>query len=177
MKYIFLDIDGVLNSGQNAWKFIHNPELLPQYRFLGKGDWVEVELLNRLIELVKDEDAKIVGVSSWFTFIKDPKAELKEIEDVLMLPVYDVSHSTGGGVHRGHGVLSWLKEKGYDETRDSFVVLDDGGERYYGFPTVITNGRTGLTDDDIILAKEHLNNPLSLEECLSLQKDYKYKEV
>ena len=108
MKYIFLDIDGVLNSGQNAWKFIHNPELLPQYRFLGKGDWVEVELLNRLIGLVKDEDAKIVGVSSWFTFIKDPKAELKEIEDVLMLPVYDVSHSTGGGVHRGHGVFELI---------------------------------------------------------------------
>lgn len=177
MKYIFLDIDGVLNSGQNAWKFIDNPALLPQYRFLSKGDWVEVDLLNRLIKLVKDEDAKIVGVSSWFTFIKDRESEMKQIEDVLLLPVYDVSHCTGGGVSRGHGVLTWLEEKGYDEKKDSFVVLDDGGERYYGFPTVITDGRIGLTDEDIILAKELLNRSLNLKDCIQLQKNYKYKEA
>lgn len=177
MKYIFLDIDGVLNSSQNVWKFIKNPDLLPNYRFLNKGDWVEVNLLNKLIRLVEEEDAKIVGVSSWFTFIKNKESEIKEIENVLLLPVYGVSHSTGGGVSRGHGVLSWLEEQGYDESKDSFVVLDDGGERYYGFPTVITNGRIGLTDDDINLAKEFLNNPLSLKQCLSLQKNYKYREI
>lgn len=181
MKYVFLDIDQVLNSTVNAWKFIDNPELKSNYRFLDGGNWVEVELLNKLIKFVKEEEAKVVGVSSWFAFCSDKdyqgRFELSKIEKVLQLPVYDVSHSTGGGVKRGAGVLSWLREKGYQEGVDSFVVIDDGGERYYAYPTVVVDGKTGLSDKDILLAKEMLLTPMSLNDCESLQNGYRYKET
>lgn len=183
MKYIFLDIDGVLNGANNVWKFVDDPALESNYRFLDRGNWVEVEILKRLQNLVNETGAVIIGISSWFiSGRKGSKGYIKEfgleaIEEVLELPIFDISDCVGGSEERGRGLLNWLSRNNYDESKDSFVVLDDGGERYYNFPTVISNGRTGLTDNDIILAKYFLNNPLSLDECLSLQKDYKYKEV
>lgn len=185
MKYIFLDIDGVLNSANNAWIFIKRPDLKINFRFLDRGNWVEIPLLNLLKDLVNDNHAMIVGVSSWFSWNDEFPPEhffskqsvIQAIEDTLQLPVYSVVDYTGGSEWRGASVLRWLEAHNYSQDKDAFVVLDDGGERYYNFPTVISNGRTGLTKEDMIQAQLLLDNPLDLTVCQQQQKGYKYKDI
>lgn len=183
MKYIFLDIDGVLNGADNAWQFIKNPDLKPDYRFLDSGNWVEIEILNRLKRLVKNNNAVIIGISSWFAWSEDvpddhffsKKSVIKGIEDTLQLPVYSVVDYTGGSEWRGSSVLKWLKDNNYSQNKDAFVVLDDGGDRYYNFPTVICNGKTGLTEKNLNEAQIFLDNSLNLAACQEKQINYKYK--
>lgn len=183
MKYIFLDIDGVLNSANNAWKFIKQPELKVNYRFLDRGNWVEITLLDLLKDFIKNNNAVIVGISSWFSWDEQLPEEhffsknsvLQAIENTLQLPVYSVIDYTGGSEARGRSLLKWLEDNNYSPDKDAFVVLDDGGDRYYNFPTVIINGKTGLTTENMVKAQFFLDSPLNLDICKKQQEDYKYK--
>lgn len=155
MKYIFLDIDGVLNSANGKKKYDKNPQNEKEFRTVYYQDfpyeYLEVDLLMKLHDIIYKTGAVIVGVSSWFWFKDTPHHDLgyKNVSKVLSLPIYDISDCYTGGIARGNGVISWLKRKEYNPEVDSFVILDDRDE-YYNFPIKKINSVTGLTDEDVI---------------------------
>lgn len=125
MKVIFLDIDGVLNSGQTL---VSGFDLYKDY------------LLN-LKELVNKTGAKIVLMSSWRNFIKrgargvfaptyrkgrgyHPLGNLLLFTFALHgLSLYDkVSDVELSSSNRGQDILKWLETH---PQVTSFVILDD----------------------------------------------------
>ena len=116
MKVIFLDVDGVLNSGQTL---VSGFDLYKDY------------LLN-LKELVNKTGAKIVLTSSWRNFIKrgargrgyHPYGELLLFTFALHeLSLYDkVSDVELSSSNRGQDILKWLE---MHPQVTSFVILDD----------------------------------------------------
>jgi hypothetical protein len=73
MKIIFLDVDGVLNSNIKSYSEI----LISEFPYAV----LQVELLELLVDIVKETNAKIVFSTSWVLFDKefdDLKKELKK---------------------------------------------------------------------------------------------------
>lgn len=166
MKYIFLDIDGVLNTytGRMTLSDIYNDsDQNNLYRFVEydgiKHEFLEMKLLKKLHEIIYKTGAVIVGVSSWFGFLDSEYKEetLEKIPKALSLPIYDISDSCSGGESRGYGVLSWLERNGYNPDKDSFVILDDSA-RFYTFEIRAINSQLGLTDEDVKHAIKVLNS-------------------
>lgn len=154
MKYIFLDIDGVLNCREGREEYLKNPLDENKFRNLciqGVNiEYVEVKLLRRLHEIVYKTGAVIVGVSSWFWYTDHP--ELDYVNNIMFkilgLPIYATSNCIQGGKSRGEGVLSWLKENNYNENNDSFIVIDDSDDFYSFDIRKITPGK-GISNEDV----------------------------
>lgn len=125
MKVVFVDVDGVLNSGSTLCKGI---EFYPDF-------------MNNLKELVTSTNSKIVLSSSWRNFIaKDPSGIFKPKkssksgmssngEELLTqfsdygLSVYDTISSVElSQCNRGKEILSWLQD---NSNVVDFVILDD----------------------------------------------------
>lgn len=184
MKYIFLDVDGVLNSEEMCK---HKP--FPKCRGL-MG--IEKSKVKRLKQIVEATDAKIVLTSSWkksfdafkrngykviqieesdlVNFWHDEVAELgyfgKYLSNKLYeqkLRVYDTtSRYEGNPSRRGNGILAYLK----DHPAEAYVILDDENfQDYQGRPDiqnhlVLTNWLIGLSEDDVETAIKILSNKL-----------------
>lgn len=163
MKYIFLDIDGVLNTYTGKKDYITNYSNNNKYRTVNYDgipfDFLEVKILRKLHEIVYKTGAVIVGVSSWFS-MKDTSYEsqmMQQITKALSLPIYDISDCYAGGKARGDGVISWLIKNNYNQEKDSFVVIDDCPQ-FYNFEVRKINSRSGLTNEDVNHAIEVLNS-------------------
>lgn len=143
MKYIFLDIDGVLN---NAKTVARSPD-----GYVG----VSSNLGKRLRRIIEENHASVVLTSSW----KDCSSEhdynylLKKLGLYLATPVATISEPEGMMSKRGAGITAFLKENNCDQ----FVILDDFtfDFREEGlFPhLVLIDPEIGLTDEDVIRAK------------------------
>ena len=107
MKYLFLDIDGVMNSA---------------------ADWFSTKLINdRPFELLKkiidETGAKIILSSSWRTGYEHGTCDLlKQRLTEYGLSIDDVTPQSG---RRGKEIQEWLMAHDYDENVDNFVILDD----------------------------------------------------
>lgn len=145
MKIIFLDIDGVLNSGE--YLYAHNCD-----------EWVEqidpdaVSLLN---ELVADTQAQIVISSSWR--IARSLSEIKNYfkERGFMGDIIDVTPSNyRGETERGNEIQEWLDT----HQVDSFVILDDDSDMAHLRDYLVkTSFEHGLQPEHITKAKKILN--------------------
>ena len=178
-KYIFLDIDGVLNSEE---MLNHKP--FPKCRgIMG----IEKSKVKRLKQIVEATGAEIVLTSSWkksFDAFKRngyrvDKYDLndlwvEELEELgyfgkyLSNKLYDqklrVSDTTSryerNPNYRGNGILAYLK----DHPAEAYVILDDENFRdYQSRPAiqdhlVLTDYMTGLSDDDVEKAIKILSN-------------------
>ena len=178
-KYIFLDIDGVLNSEE---MLNHKP--FPKCRgIMG----IEKSKVKRLKQIVEATGAEIVLTSSWkksFDAFKRngyrvDKYDLndlwvEELEELgyfgkyLSNKLYDqklrVSDTTSryerNPNYRGNGILAYLK----DHSAEAYVILDDENFRdYQSRPAiqdhlVLTDYMTGLSDDDVEKAIKILSN-------------------
>lgn len=163
MKYIFLDIDGVLNTYTGKQDYVTNYSDSDKYRTVKYDgipfDFLEVRILRKLHEIVYKTGAVIVGVSSWFS-MRDTLYEnqmMEQITKALSLPIYDISDYFGGGKARGRGVISWLNKNNYNPEKDSFVIIDDS-QQYYDFEIKAVNSRQGLTDKYVQYAINILNS-------------------
>lgn len=156
---IFLDIDGVLNSSITH-KYAPDSEKL----FIG-SDWVYVPMLQTFKNFVIGHNAKIVGVSSWFS-TKQPQENVK-IMEALGLAEYFIGTTdyTGGGMSRGSSVLRYVEQN--QLTR--WAVLDDAGASMYQFPTVIVNGRLGISKFDLDQLARQMKANIDLGMCKQLQ--------
>lgn len=160
-RFLFLDIDGVLNS--RDWDrfyqdndFKYNSDVDPDI------DFRAVERINKLIE---ETGCEIILSSSWRFFLKETKNRLTnsglryEIKDIIkgMESVYDddwpdVKHPT-----RGDLIADYVNEN----PCESYVILDDIDEMTEEQKPffIKTKNNYGFTDKDLdqainILAKK-----------------------
>lgn len=148
-KFIFLDIDGVLNSEQFYEEKTQKErfeELRKEFEddiafMLADIDLKAVELLNKLTDATK---AKIVVSSSWRS-----SSNLQDIFNYAGIkePISGITPYLGSR-HRGSEISEWLKDI---KEPYKYVILDDDNdmleEQLNNF--VQTDWKEGLTDKDI----------------------------
>ena len=110
MKYIFLDIDGVLNCGTGMYSFLHKDKV------------------KMLSEIVRQTGAEIVLVSSWKDeWFKDEKslngAHAKQIDKIFAEFGIEVTDKTddNNSWKRGKGIKDYLDT----HPSDKWIILDD----------------------------------------------------
>ena len=156
MKYIFLDIDGVLNNSKTVTR---SPD-----GYVGISD----NLCKRLEKIIKTTNAKVVLTSSWkdCSSPQDLVYMRKRLKRHLALPVGQTSEKNPE--LRGTGIREYLKNHPCDE----YVILDDYSfnfdEEGLREHVVLTNEEKGLTNDDVERAIKILNGDLSA---------YKFEEL
>lgn len=166
MKYLFLDIDGVLNH--EDW-YVNR---IGKYRDSFKEWWEECfdpECVKRVKHILEETGAKIVISSSWRF---DPY--IKYYFEKIGLPLKKYLrtpnlHTEEGWPDRGEEIDAFLKE----HPCDNYVILDDDKDftedqlKHHfvhccaDFPTAYKEGHvgeTGLTDRKMKQAIEILNS-------------------
>ena len=148
MKYIFLDIDGVLNCGTGVYSFLHKDK---------------VELLTKI---VKETNARIILISSWKDeWFKDETglngAHAKILNNVFAEFGIEISDKTNdnNSWKRGKGIVDYLN----NHPAESWIVLDDDIFPDYKECGCIehlikTGFNTGLTENLCKKAIQMLNN-------------------
>lgn len=160
-NYIFLDIDGVLNSTDSPPCHFHR--VLAQGEPLSKVhlNFIEdnVKTLGKLIE---EHSCNIVITSLWrFGAKKQWFIDLFKLYDIY-LHSYDIDllhtdeYEDGSG-ERGRIVSKYIHELGCV----SYVCIDDTASHYNNFHTpdrvVITNGKCGITTEDALKCHQILH--------------------
>ena len=148
MKYIFLDIDGVLNNERTVTR---SPD-----GYVGISD----SLTKRLEKIIKATGASVVLTSTW--------KDLSSPEDLAYMKMRLKRHFAApiGKTHeknlslRGLGIKEFLKEHECEQ----FVILDDFTFDFEkeGLTDhlVLTNETDGLTEEDVERAIRILNGDL-----------------
>lgn len=141
-KFIFLDVDGVLNCATSESR-------------CGSYVGIDNSKVELLAKIVSATDAKIVLVSSWKLFwFRTDKEEQDELANYLdrklkrfSLRIIDKTFDNGD--NRGEGIAEWLKKNGWNDC--SWIVLDDNVfedyGKYVGDHLVKTTWANGLTEE------------------------------
>jgi len=142
MNTIFLDIDGVLNSPNDAEvrsRFPHWYKIRPSQ----PGDFISLAMARLLKDFCDSYAAEVVIVSSWASSEDD----LSEIKKMLDVNVVAKTKYTGGGINRGESVYRYVRENNIDR----YVILDDSWEEMYGDHSHVVkiSGRAGITSANI----------------------------
>lgn len=145
MKIIFLDIDGVLNSGDFLWTDEH--QKLDKSKNENWFDPAAVARLNRIIEAT---GAECVLSSTWRILhtIEEVEGFMKAAGFVGEL----VGKTPGGGGVRGPQIQEWLDmiRRWVLEEVDSFVILDDDSDMLHLMPHLVhTSFQHGLQDEHV----------------------------
>lgn len=133
MKVIFLDVDGVLNKHSD-------------YRVAssaGHGLIVNNELVDRLLEIIKDTGAKLVLSSSWR--ILDQGEEYLNKMGLTFIGKTDTNnYSEDSNHYRGSQIQRWLDKNDVEE----YVILDDDSDMLFSqLPNFIqTDPEYGITE-------------------------------
>ena len=146
MKYVFLDVDGVLNSEQDRFSI----------------DLETDEHLHHLKNIIDATGAKIILSSSWRMGLCDGRNQVlvKRLAE-FGLSIEDMTPVLGEYWGRGQEIREWLLSHDYDRDADKFVILDDEAfdiKELYGRQLVQTNSQYGLTLRDAQRCIEKLNN-------------------
>lgn len=158
-KYIFLDIDGVLNSNfffiersqSDRWKEAY--EKYPQEIAHGVCS-IDERTVNRLNRIIKETGAKIVVSSSWR---HDPY--LQSIFSVVGIEatIFDITPLSQSRI-RGEEIQAWLCQH---PEPCKYVILDDDCDMLpEQYPYFIQTDclKWGLDDNDVELAIKILNS-------------------
>lgn len=146
MRVIFLDIDGVLNTPLSESR-------------CGEYIGIDDDKVERLADIVKRTNAKIVLVSTWKQYWRKEE-KLKPLQDYTAiyldeklkkfgLKVIDKTRDKADGIYlsRGRGILEYIDRN----TVKSFVILDDLQFDYDGCDLtdcfIKTNPTIGLTSE------------------------------
>ena len=133
MKYIFLDIDGVLNT-QDSWIKLYQ---------------INKELVKNLALIVEKTNAKIILTSSWRKGWDEnnPTPQIKKLKEIFS--EYNIKIS---------GVTPDLKNRKRDDEIerylyfnpcDNFVIIDDDKNEFNDLTKVyLVNAKVGLTLKD-----------------------------
>lgn len=153
MKYLFLDIDGVLNSQDyyerrfNDWGYTP-----PRYSEI---DPIKLKLLRKI---VKDTDCKVILSSTWRKS-KDWVGDLTnngfgKVEDMIIDRTPSIPREGGvRSMERGYEVDHYVKEHNILK----YAILDDDRDFLPEQPLFGTTWETGLTEDIAQQVIKHLN--------------------
>lgn len=123
MKYLFLDIDGVLNHEE--WYDSQRFKLLSPTFIRWEQECFDPKCVDRIIKILKQTNAKLVISSSWRN---DP--ELKEIFKLVGLPTKFLVTPNIIGVDENDNLI-WptrgeeIKKFLENHPCDNYVILDD----------------------------------------------------
>jgi hypothetical protein len=143
VKYLFLDIDGVMNSA---------------------ADWFSTKLISdkpfELLKKIIDETgAKIILSSSWRAGYEHGTCDrLKQRLAEYGMAIEDVTPINNN--RRGEQIREWLITHDYDENVDTFAILDDEDFdilALYPEQMVKTDEMVGLTDYQVWKCIDRLN--------------------
>lgn len=133
MKYIFLDIDGVLNT-QDSWIKLYQ---------------INKELVKNLALIVEKTNAKIILTSSWRKGWDENNPtpqiiRLKEIFSEYNIKILDVTPVLNGR-KRDDEIKRYL----YFNPYDNYIVIDDDKNEFKDLSNVyLVNAKVGLTSKD-----------------------------
>jgi tRNA(Met) C34 N-acetyltransferase TmcA len=164
MKYIFLDIDGVLNSADysessfylTATAGLSDAEIM----LTNHHHHLDPNAINTLNDLVKRSGATVVLSSTWrgryspeemTTMLKDRGAtfEIKTATPKLFGKI-------SSRIPRGKEIAHYLKM--LEKQPEAFVILDDHDDMIHLKPFLVqTTMKHGLTQDDVEKALKILN--------------------
>lgn len=121
MKYIFLDIDGVLNDHDSFCDYDENrhQDIIIWHGY-GVPEFVSRTMLNRLKEIVLATGAEVIGISSWFSSDMQNN-DVQSISDALDLRIIDKIDCTCGGFGRSESISRFLNKNKCEK----FVIIDD----------------------------------------------------
>ena len=152
MRVIFLDVDGVINSGNNMSR---NARL----KRTCENMYFDPTCMNRLKKLVENTGAKIVLSSTWR--LPDERtrsmAHLENLKERLALYGLCILDSTPALTSdRNQEVNEWLQS--HPEVVQ-YIILDDVNDNFQGDNLrrlVLTDEIVGLTDQDAAKAERLL---------------------
>lgn len=144
-KYIFLDIDGVLNT-EDSWK---------------KPYQVFDSRVSLLSDLCKETNAKIILISTWRVgYDKEYDKCSEQIKNLIDsfskygIRIYDITP-----VLKGRSRDDEIERFLYFHPCDSYIILDDDTSIYKNTQNIVKiNAKTGLTNQNIKDAKSKLNH-------------------
>lgn len=119
MKYIFLDIDGVLNNEKYTKKCYNKNGKKP---FWCENVPFNPRCLKRLAKIVRKTKAKIILTSTWRLYDKNMtvlKARIAEYGLEITDKTENINHL------RGFEIKEWLKNNNFNWNTDDFIVIDD----------------------------------------------------
>lgn len=146
MKFLFLDVDEVLNSALDCPTYVDK----------------ESELCERCILLLKQiadaTDCKIVVSSAWRLIPSNMRILYKKLAEYGM-KIFDETPRLQGEHCRGDEIRSYLKPMKECGLLDSFVILDDDSDmgEFNNTNLVKTSYSTGLQQEHVDRAIAILN--------------------
>lgn len=159
MNYIFLDVDGVLNTIKGINLVVYNFEKITKKRFPLNVQWGKINdsCLKNLQKLVFLTNSKIILSSTW-------RLEQSGI-DILNnyfkkynLEIYSITDNVN--MNRGLEISTWLQNNNFNYDKDNFIIIDDNVEDIVNiFSTnkvVKTNKLFGFSKKSLIEAYKKL---------------------
>lgn len=154
MKVIFLDIDGVINPGNNMKR---NARL----KRTCENMYFDPVCINHLKTLVAHSGARVVLSSTWRLPDELTLSTAHWVNLITCLSNYGIQlyGETGPSLSTRHEEINaWLSEH---PDVESYVILDDVNDDFQGENLrrlVLTNEIIGLTSSDVVKAERILQN-------------------
>lgn len=164
-KYLFLDIDGVMNNAEWAEKR-HNEgstrHMLEEF---------DREAVVRLQRIVDATGCEIVVSSTWRILHTVSKIRKMLVQHGLSMDVKFLGATPRLHCERGHEIQAWMDAAGV--TPEQIVILDDDSDMVHLLPRhVKTSFMDGLQDRHVEMAIAMLNDPAKVYYCQSCNKHF-----
>lgn len=154
---VFLDIDGVLNSGMFHEQHIKNNHGLSWRE--NNRDYVLEEKSKPLFDLLETYSVQVVIISSWVrSNLSKDSDQIKELQTFFNYSDIIGSLTTTGSEDRALDIVKFM-----EQYSNPWIVLDDAYELYYinDFPKkhlIVCDGRYGMGKWELYRLKNMLEN-------------------